>query len=170
MNTRDFAAPMVTLMTELVHGSPDVTRGTFMLNRGDRGLLHSLEKLSAAGASRSTNGGASIAAHVDHLRYGLSLLNRWAAGEYRPWKDADWTQSWRVTTVDEAVWAKLLADLRREADAWLAALGTPRDVADAELTWMLGSIPHLAYHVGAIRQIDRDTRGPTAEDERPYQT
>jgi len=31
--------------------------------------------------------------------------------------------------------------------------------------WMAGSVVHLAYHLGAIRQIDRATRGPTAEDE-----
>jgi hypothetical protein len=26
-------------------------------------------------------------------------------------------------------------------------------------------VDHLAYHLGAIRQIDRATRGPTAQDE-----
>jgi hypothetical protein len=30
---------------------------------------------------------------------------------------------------------------------------------------MAGSVAHVAYHLGAIRQIDRATRGPTAEDE-----
>lgn len=29
-----------------------------------------------------------------------------------------------------------------------------------ELTGMIGSIAHLAYHLGAIRQIDKQTRGP----------
>jgi hypothetical protein len=29
-----------------------------------------------------------------------------------------------------------------------------------ELTGMIGSIAHLAYHLGAIRQISKDTRGP----------
>jgi hypothetical protein len=37
---------------------------------------------------------------------------------------------------------------------------------DAALKWVTGSVAHLAYHLGAIRQIDRATRGPTAEDER----
>jgi hypothetical protein len=35
-----------------------------------------------------SGGGASIAAHVDHLRYGLELLNRWTRGE-KPFADAD---------------------------------------------------------------------------------
>jgi len=29
-----------------------------------------------------------------------------------------------------------------------------------ELTGMIASIAHLAYHLGAIRQITRDARGP----------
>ncbi len=29
---------------------------------------------------------------------------------------------------------------------------------------MIGSIAHLAYHLGAIRQIDRTARGPAAND------
>jgi len=34
------------LFSELVNGSPDPQIGTVMLNRGDRGLLHSLEQIS----------------------------------------------------------------------------------------------------------------------------
>jgi hypothetical protein len=30
---------------------------------------------------------------------------------------------------------------------------------------MMASIAHLAYHVGAIRQMDRSIRGPSAEEE-----
>ena len=52
-----------------------------VLNGGDTGLLRSLDHLSAAAASAPSAGGPSIAAHVEHLRYGLSLMNRWAAGE-----------------------------------------------------------------------------------------
>jgi hypothetical protein len=33
-------------------------------------------------------------------------------------------------------------------------------VADLELAGMVASIAHLAYHLGAIRQIDADARGP----------
>jgi hypothetical protein len=54
--------------------------------------------------------------------------------------------------------------LRREADAWRASLGQPRPLDEAELTIIIGSIAHLAYHLGAIRQIDRSIRGPQASD------
>lgn len=169
MNTREITGVLTSLLSELVNGSPDPTVGTAMLNRGDAGLLASLEKISAAAASETSAGGGSIAAHTDHLLYGFSILNRWAAGEYKPWKNADWTTSWKRGRVSESEWRTLRDNLRRESDAWLRALAEPRDVDEREAGWMIGSIAHLAYHLGAIRQIDRATRGPTAEDEAVYQ-
>lgn len=166
MNTEAFSDTLSTLMRELVNGSPDPRNGTYMLNRGDRGLIDSLENVSAAAASAPNAGGASIAAHVDHLRYGLALLNRWANGEVTPWHDADWTASWKKGVVTDAQWRTLRDDLRREAEAWVAALAKPRQMSGRELGWVAGSVAHLAYHLGAIRQIDRAARGPTAEDER----
>jgi hypothetical protein len=169
MNTQDLTTVLPALFSELVYGVPDPTVGTYMLNRGDHGLLQSLEALSASAASASSAGGGSIAAHVDHLRYGFSILNRWAAGERSPWKNADWTLSWQKPTVSESEWRTLRDELRRECDAWRDALRAPREVHEKELTWVVGSIAHLGYHLGAIRQIDRATRGPTAEFERQYQ-
>jgi hypothetical protein len=164
MNTGPFASLLQMLFGELVHGSPDPSGRTYVLNRGDGGLLASLERLPAAAAS-ATHGGPSIAAHVDHLRYGLSLLNRWATGVPPPWPDMDWTASWRKNVVSDTEWRALRDELGREVDAWAGALGTPREVSEVEAGWLAGSVAHLAYHMGAIRQIDRTTRGPTAEDE-----
>jgi len=159
------AAALPALMSELLYGAPDIRKTTYMLNRGDEGLLRSLERLSAAQASTSSHGGATIAAHVDHLRYGMSLLNRWGANENAPWHTADWTLAWRTTTVNDAQWKSLVAEFRREADAWLETLRRPHDYTEEEIKWFLGNTAHLAYHMGAIRQIDRAARGPTAEDE-----
>ena len=77
----------------------------------------------------------------------------------------DWTVSWRKNVVSDTEWRKLRDELRRESDAWAGVLRTPREVSDVEAGWMSGSVAHFAYHMGAIRQIDRTTRGPTAEDE-----
>src|SRR5262245_21748037 len=165
MSAASFAQLLPVIFRELVHGSPDPSARTYVLNQGDLGLLASLDRLSATEASATHGGGASIAAHVDHLRYGLSLLNRWADGVPPPWPDMDWTLSWRQTVVSDDDWRKLRNELRREATRWAEALGPPREVSDVEAGWMVGSVAHLAYHLGAIRQIDRATRGPTAEDE-----
>ena len=161
MNTSQITTTMGTLFAELVEGAPQ--SGAYMLNRGDAGLFRSLDRLSPAAASAHESGGSSIAAHVDHLRYGLSLMNRWAAGE-NPFDDADWSASWQRTTVSDAEWKQRRADLRREAGAWLEALRVPREVNEVELNGMIGTIAHLAYHLGAIRQIDGAARGPKAND------
>lgn len=156
--TADLTSTLVTLFDELVRGAGPASG--FILNPGDPGLLASLDRLDARQASASAAaGGASIAAHVDHVRYGLSLMNRWAAGE-DPFATATWGQSWERGTVTDAEWADRRAALAREADAWRRALGTPRQVDDTELAALIASVAHLAYHLGAIRQIDRAAQGP----------
>lgn len=157
MNTADVARSLRALFTELVEGT--ATDGAYVLNRGDAGLVRSLEKLDGAAASRTNATGSSIAAHVDHVRYGLSLLNRWAAGE-DPWSDADWSASWRKTVVSDAEWKQRVAALRDEAAGWANALAEPRDVNETELSGIIGSIAHVAYHLGAIRQMSSSTSGP----------
>jgi hypothetical protein len=125
VNTRDVARSLHALFTELVNGA--ARDGAYVLNRGDVGLVRSLENLDGAAASRPNATGSSIAAHVDHVRYGLSLLNRWAVGD-DPWSDADWTASWRKTVVSDAEWKQLIAALHDEASSWARALAEPRDV------------------------------------------
>lgn len=169
MTTPPLSNILPTLFGEIVFGSPDPETPTFMLNRGDVGLLASLERVPADTASAAPMGGASIAAHAEHLRYGFSILNRWAAGEASPWTTADWTLAWKKPTVTDAEWQTLRQALRREAESWARALAEPREMGNAAASWVTGSVAHTAYHLGAIRQIDRAARGPTAEDERPYQ-
>jgi hypothetical protein len=159
MHTTDVTSPLTRLFAELVDGASGRT-GAFVLNSGDVGLLRSLDKLSAAEASRSVNGGATIAAHAQHVRYGLSLMNRWAAEGGDPFADATWDEAWKISDVDEAAWNEIRKGLGDEAHRWLTVLGSPRSVSDIELTGMIASVVHLAYHLGAVRQITRDGRGP----------
>jgi hypothetical protein len=148
------------LFRELIEG-PDA-KAAFMLNATDPGLHQSLDRLSAAAASATPDGRASIAAHVDHLRYGLSLMNRWGRGEPNPWATADWTASWKRSVVNDREWADLRQALEAEARAWLDTIRTPREYSAMEMNGVIGSVAHLAYHLGAIRQIDRSIGGPPA--------
>ena len=159
MHTMDIAPALTRLFSELVEGASDRT-GAFILNTGDAGLLRSLDRLSAADASRSANDGATIAAHAQHVRYGLSLMARWAAEGGNPFADATWDEAWKISDVDQPKWEEIRNGLRDDAHRWLTALGSPREVSDVELTGMIASIAHLAYHLGAIRQITRNARGP----------
>lgn len=159
MHTNDIRKSLTTLFSELVDGIP-APGEAFILNSGDSGLLRSLEKLSAADASRSLDGGATIAAHAQHLCYGLSLMNRWAREGGNPFADATWDEAWKIATVDAHQWAEIRNGFSREAHAWCDVLSSPREVSGVELTGMIGSIAHLAYHLGAIRQIAAAARGP----------
>ena len=153
-------APLLaSLFSELVDGVR-VNGTAFVLNSGDVGLLRSLDAIPAADASRSVHDGATIAAHAQHVRYGLSLMNRWATAGGNPFADATWDAAWKVSTVDEAAWREIRDGLRQETQQWLQSLASPREATAAELTGMIGSIVHLAYHLGAIRQINKRGRGP----------
>ena len=162
MNTTNMTGPLSTVLSELVDGTP--TTGGYLLNRNDVGLFASLERLSAAEASEIIDGGSSIAAHVDHITYYASLSNRYAAGE-RPYADADWKASWKRTTVTAETWATRRLELEREFRRWRDVIKEPRDVTESELTEIIAGIVHLAYHFGAIRQMDRKIRGPSANNE-----
>jgi hypothetical protein len=159
MNTAELAPSLGILFSELVDGAAD-RGGAFILNTGDIGLLRSLDRVAAADASRSVNDGATIAAHAQHVRYGLSLMNRWARDGGDPFADAMWDEAWKISAVGPEQWTEIRNGLRDEAHRWLAALNTPRDATGVELTGLVASIAHLAYHLGAIRQIDKDARGP----------
>jgi hypothetical protein len=159
MNTNEISASLTTLFSELVEGANN-PGGAFALNSGDVGLLRSLDKLSAEDASDSVHGGATIAAHARHVQYGLSLMNRWAREGGDPFSDARWDEAWKTSKVNDAEWRAIRDTLRNDAQTWLRVLDTPRDVSGVELSGMIASIVHLAYHLGAMRQIARTARGP----------
>lgn len=156
-------AALTTLLDELLDGAAADT--CWVLNRSDPGLLRSVDGLSADAASAIAAGGrSSIAAHVDHLAYGLSLLNRWSAGEENPFATADFSASWRRTRVTDGEWKALRVRLRDEARRWQSTVPLADGLGEFELTGLIASVVHLAYHLGAMRQMDRSLRGPPAED------
>ena len=159
MNTKDITTSLTTLFSELVDGANN-PGGAFVLNSGDVGLLRSLDKLSAAEASDSVHGGATIAAHARHTQYGMMLLNRWAREGGNPFADAKWDEAWKTSKVSDSEWQEIRDALRADAREWLDVLGKPREVSTLELSGMIGEIVHVAYHVGAIRQIAATARGP----------
>lgn len=159
MRTGDLALILSRLFSELVDGATH-EGGAFILNSGDLGLLRSLDRLSATDASRAVDGGATIAAHTQHVRYGLSLMNRWAREGGNPFANAAWDAAWKIAEVDEAQWAEIRGGLRDEAHRWQDTLKSPREASVVEVTGMAASVAHLAYHLGAIRQINKQARGP----------
>ena len=149
MRTDQLTGILDNLFGELMHGVSG--RGGFMLNHHDRGLLRSLERVSAADASALTRTGSSIAAHVAHVAYGLSLMNRWSQGE-NPFIGADWGAAWKKTSVTESEWEALRVQLRDQGARWLVVLRTPYDVQKLKTAKAVsGDTIDIAVAGGAVK-------------------
>jgi hypothetical protein len=150
---------VAVILAEIFDGAkPEVG---WLLNPGDIGMLRFLDSLSAREASAVPQGGtSSIASHVAHLCFALELLNRASHGE-SPFNDAAWNAAWRETTVSDVTWDRLREQLRAESRKWRERFSHLVDSGESQLTDVMASTAHLAYHFGAIRQIQRAV-GPLA--------
>ena len=77
MNATDsiFRRALSKMLVEIFDGPPGSE--AYLLNPGDPGLLRQLDAIDAAAASaRPMPGKTTIASHVDHLKYGLTMMNR----------------------------------------------------------------------------------------------
>jgi hypothetical protein len=147
-----FQRALSNMLTEIFDGPPG--QEAYVLNPGDPGLLRQLDTIDAAAASRRPMPGkTTIAAHVDHVQFGLALLNRWAAGDANAWAGADWNGSWQRTTVTDEQWRALRDRLRRDADQWRTVVTNRTEWDDLGAAAALSTAAHTAYHLGAIRQI-----------------
>lgn len=147
-----FQRALTTILTEIFDGPPAAE--AFLLNPGDPGLLRQLDAIDAtAASSRPMSGKTTIAAHVDHLLFGFSLLNRWAAGEENPFAGADWEASWKRTSVTEEQWQTLRDQLRQQTADWRKHVSERTTWPDVSAAGALSSAAHTAYHFGAIRQL-----------------
>ena len=147
-----FQRALTNMLTEILDGPPG--QEAYLLNPGDPGLLRQLNTIDASAASkRPMPGNSTIAAHVDHLLFGLCLLNRWAAGEANPWAGADFNASWQRTKVTDDQWGALRDGLRSEADKWRKVVAARTDWDDLGAAAALSTAAHTAYHLGAIRQV-----------------
>ena len=147
-----FQSALSKMLTEIFDGPPGSE--AYLLNPGDVGLLRQLDSIDAkAASSRPMPGKTTIASHVDHLHFGLTLMNRWAAGEENPFANADWNASWQRTKVTDDQWKNLRAALRDQVKKWQKAVATRTTWDPISASGALSSAAHTAYHLGAIRQI-----------------
>ena len=147
-----FQRALGKLLSEIFDGPPGSE--AYLLNPGDQGLLRQLESLDARAAStRPMPGKTTIASHVDHVLFGFTLMNRWAAGEPNPFAGADWEASWKRATVNDDQWRSLCNNLRQQAGEWRKHVAARAAWDDMSAAGALSSAAHTAYHLGAIRQI-----------------
>lgn len=120
----------------------------FIDKRPDAAFLGALRTLGADQASRVL-GDTSIAAHVHHAAFAMAASAAAIEGDQTP---VDWKESWRVASVDDTAWRELVARVEREYRRLRQAIGTRASSSAAAFGEAVGSIAHVAYHLGAIRQ------------------
>ncbi len=115
------------------------------------GLNPTLAQIDAATASKlSAPGRSSIAAHCEHLRYVLEVVNAWVKLE-KP--QPDWSLAWKTSSVDAAQWEALKAGIQTECETLKTLIVGSSEWNPKLLNLLLSNTSHLTYHVGAIRQI-----------------
>jgi hypothetical protein len=135
-----FTEVIHALLTEAYEGSSQV-----WFSDRNTGLFSSLQGLNAEQVSKG------IAAHTEHLRWSLSMVNAMMRGE-RP--AMDWAQSWTVKTVSEPEWKTLLEQLHTEYQTLQTNMPPNPDLNDRMfVTSGVALVAHAAYHLGAIRQM-----------------
>ncbi len=144
---REMLQQVLGVLTEAFEGPQD--SWSYFTDTGrDGGLFGTLERLDAPAASRRL-GRTSIAAHVNHVIFGLNASVRWIEGDRRTHSLAE---SWGVSSVDEREWARArerlrsaYGDLRRSIELYAAE-------SEKAMAGAVGALAHVAYHLGAIRQ------------------
>ncbi len=139
------------LFREAFEGREEGKNSTWFVE-GREAILPTLDEIDAMAASHSPGSGLpSIAAHAYHLRYILQWVNVPAGGE-KP--TGDWNSTWEKETVSDAEWDALRAEIKERygrAVKWLAE-NEDWSYEDAHPNF-LAPLPHVAYHLGAIRVL-----------------
>lgn len=150
IKTVDFTTNLFELLKETFEGSqPGV--GSHYLDR-EVGVLNTIDKITAADASRAIGAGATIASHLEHARFYLEVLPEFMNGRT---EKVDWNESWLVKTVDESEWNLLKERVRRDYKIVSELLQKIENWNDERVGGTMSIVVHTAYHLGAIRQITK---------------
>ena len=147
INQEDFTTALSILFRETFEGMPTAEEQVYLAH--DAGIFSTLGKISAEEASTEING-VTIAAHGEHARFYVELLDNYMNRDMRV---VDFKQSWRVTNVSENEWDDLRENLskvyRKTSETFVK-----NEIWDLDtITVAMGIVAHTAYHLGAIRQM-----------------
>ncbi len=150
INQADFTQALSILLKETFEGMPTAEEQVFL--DCDAGTFATLGKLSAEQASAEINA-ATIAAHSEHARFYIELLDNYLNKDMRV---LDFKQSWRIKTVSENEWDELRENISRIYRKVSETLDKNEDWALDSITVAMGIVAHTAYHLGAIRQMAKN--------------
>jgi hypothetical protein len=146
-------AQLLAVLKETIEGPGD--GGSFFLDP-NTGLLQTLETLgfNELGLERAfaspAPGRPSIAAHVKHTSFHMNAICAWPRGDH---SRRDWPSSFVLENHDAETWAALLEELKFEYQDFQSVIREFATESDEALGGAIGGIVHVAYHLGAIRQL-----------------
>jgi hypothetical protein len=114
------------------------------------GFLRTLSEMDARTASQGEPNRSTIAAHAEHVRYTLEIANAWLQGQ-RP--VFDWTLAWQHREVSAEAWSALRNAILEQTQVLETRIRSLETWDARALQLVMQNTAHLAYHVGAIRQI-----------------
>ena len=150
----DFLKDMLVVFLETFEGSPE-GQGSAYLDRGI-GIFPTLEKLSAAEASREFHG-TTIAAQTEHAKFYIDRLVEFIQGRT---ENVKWDDSWLIEDVNDAEWDLLRAAVRKSYETALQCFADVETWNQDNIGDAIAIIAHSAYHLGAIRQIAKGSNQP----------
>lgn len=126
--------------------------GTAADGSGNHGLLAALEGVDAAQASREVHG-TSIAGQARHTAFHMEVIVRWERDRDRG--PFDWKGSFHPAQVGEQEWTELRGRVRTAYEELRAFARTQLDqpVTGDATGGLAGGVAHVAYHLGAVRQM-----------------
>lgn len=143
--------PFLELLREIYIGSE--TEEVWIIDaKPGHGLTASAKELTAKQASTpQVEGGSTVAAHTEHLRWSLEFAMAFYEGRQ---PSGNWADSWKIHEVNEEEWEQLQLALLVAYQKLLYAIKEVKDWSDPHLLrGTLALLPHAAYHLGAVKQL-----------------
>ncbi|TDQ08234.1 hypothetical protein [Pedobacter metabolipauper] len=143
--------PLLELLEELYIGSNDAP--TWVIDRKPGyGFTAAVKTLTSEQASTPlVDGGSTVAAHTEHLRWSIYYALEFFKGQMPSW---DWKESWNIREVNDNQWEKLQNDLLVGYHLLKQAIAGTKDWSNPHLLkGTIALLPHAAYHLGAIKQL-----------------
>ena len=150
--TRAFVGAVAFVLRETFEGPP-IGQPSAYLDK-NAAFFETCANISAEHASREFLG-TTIAAQTEHAKFYLDRLCEYMNGRTEA---VNWEDSWLIETVNETEWGALRKGVRESYEKTLRCLAGIEDWNEIRASMAMGIVAHTAYHLGAIRQIEKSVK------------
>lgn len=148
---KHFVESIAYLLRETFEGSPAGQPSAY-LDQGV-GIFNTLSELSAEAVSKEFKG-TTVAAQTEHAKFYLDRLCEFVNGRT---ERVNWEDSWLIETVNDTEWKALLESVKKSYENTLRCLASVDEWSEDRVGMAIGMVAHTAYHLGAIRQIAKNS-------------